>query len=404
MKKILSLLLLCSISFVSAQDIRFQKKKVIDSVAISNDSLSESYSIYLPSNFSLEKEWPVIFIFEPNGVGKRGVHFFSEAAEKYGYILVGSNNIKNGKLEPNLQVYNRLSNEIINLFPVNPSRIYTAGFSGGARLASSIGVLSTNIAGVIANSAGFSPSFPPKKPTFDFIGIVGNTDFNYIELINTTSFLKRNKFNTELYIFEGGHEWAPSETIVKAIESIELKLRTEKLGDKSDDFIEEKYKEDYQYVVSLLQNKKPQRAIEELERMQQNYKPVFEVDSLKESSKAIRRNPLFKKAINAEKSARSLEKTIRFNYLEYFKEDLQEIVMDNLGWWDEQSKMIDGYINGPDVARQRMGKRLRGMLFTLGNETLSLFDAKAKNNIERALYLNIFMTLANPKAYDTWKL
>ena len=56
---------------------------------------SESYALYLPSNYSPDKRWPIIYAFDPVARGKLPVGLFKEAAEKYGYIVAGSNNSRN---------------------------------------------------------------------------------------------------------------------------------------------------------------------------------------------------------------------------------------------------------------------------------------------------------------------
>lgn len=60
------------------------------------DDATESYALYLPSNYTSERAWPVIFAFDPGGRGLNPVQRYQAAAEKYGYILAGSNNSRNG--------------------------------------------------------------------------------------------------------------------------------------------------------------------------------------------------------------------------------------------------------------------------------------------------------------------
>src|SRR5258706_4652404 len=59
----------------------------------------QSYSLYLPSQYAPEKRWPIIYAFDPGARGSVPVELMKEAAERYGYILVGSNNSRNGSLK-----------------------------------------------------------------------------------------------------------------------------------------------------------------------------------------------------------------------------------------------------------------------------------------------------------------
>ena len=56
---------------------------------------SNSYALYLPSAYSPVKRWPLLLVFDPFARGEVSVKLFHEAAEKYGFIVVGSNNSRN---------------------------------------------------------------------------------------------------------------------------------------------------------------------------------------------------------------------------------------------------------------------------------------------------------------------
>src|SRR5258708_10371935 len=122
------------------------------SVAVAADP-SNSYALYLPSAYSPAKHWPLLLIFDPFARGEVSVKLFHDAAEKYGFILVGSNNSSNFK-DPSTAI-RLLWADVREHYAIDPRRIYTAGLSGGARVASSVALACKNcIAGVIANSAG----------------------------------------------------------------------------------------------------------------------------------------------------------------------------------------------------------------------------------------------------------
>src|ERR1035438_578156 len=73
----------------------FAPGRIIDDVKCAADP-SQSYALYLPSNYSPGQSWPVIFAFSPVARGRVPLERLQEAAEKYGYILAGSNNSRNG--------------------------------------------------------------------------------------------------------------------------------------------------------------------------------------------------------------------------------------------------------------------------------------------------------------------
>src|SRR5260370_24790545 len=73
----------------------FTKGQIIDEVKRAADA-SHTYALYLPSNYSPDRAWSVIFAFDPRARGRAPLEAYQPAAEEYGYIVAGSNNSKNG--------------------------------------------------------------------------------------------------------------------------------------------------------------------------------------------------------------------------------------------------------------------------------------------------------------------
>ena len=143
MKRALLFLLFTSTLILSAQD-NFALGQIIDPVAVEQDT-DESFALYLPTTFNKNELAPVVFIFDPSAQGKSALQHFIAASERYGYILIASNDSKNGPYQLNFDIANRLFSKVFERYNIDPKRIYTSGFSGGARLASTIAVLTKSI-------------------------------------------------------------------------------------------------------------------------------------------------------------------------------------------------------------------------------------------------------------------
>ncbi len=91
---------------------------------------------------------------------------------------------------------------------IDPKRMYTAGLSGGARVAMKLAMDTGRFAGVIASSAGFPDSQPRKAVPFDVFGTAGTEDFNYLEMREIDRTLTSPH---RVAIFDGGHTWLPAE-------------------------------------------------------------------------------------------------------------------------------------------------------------------------------------------------
>ncbi len=47
----------------------------------------QSYVLYLPSNYSEARKWPVVFVFDPGARALTTCELFRQGAEKYGYVV-----------------------------------------------------------------------------------------------------------------------------------------------------------------------------------------------------------------------------------------------------------------------------------------------------------------------------
>ncbi len=186
-------------------------------------SPDNQFAFYLPANDS-SKNKPVLFFFDAHGDPVLPLQKYKKLADEFGFILVGSYNSKNGNDWPTTeQIWTTLYTDVSNRLPINQQRIYTAGFSGGAKVASYIGLNHPNIAGVIANGAGF-PETQTVAPANDFcfVGITGNGDMNMTELVALNQNLNSIGAPHQLLFFNGKHEWCPIATMKDAFLFLEF--------------------------------------------------------------------------------------------------------------------------------------------------------------------------------------
>src|SRR6266851_5529995 len=190
---------------------------VIPKVETSSDS-KQSYALYLPSKYSRDKRWPIVYVFDPLARGQLALEQFQHAAELHGYIVAASNNSRNGPWPPELEAANAVFRDTQERFSVDTARIYFAGFSGGARVSSQLAQICKCAAGVILSGAGFSFASPPTaEARFVVFSAMGNADFNYSEVIPLQEKLEKATLAHWLQVFEGSHEWAPPSVLDEAL-------------------------------------------------------------------------------------------------------------------------------------------------------------------------------------------
>ena len=179
---VMVVLLAHSTAFAITQIDSIPRGQIVERIEVLNDS-SQSYALYLPSNYTPDRKWPVLYSFDPGARGRVPVERFKEAAEKYGWIVLGSNNSRNGPWNVSVNAWNAMLTDTHQRFAIDDERMYATGFSGGARAAVRIAAGCKCLAGVIANGAGFPVDLAPSSQMqFVFFGAVGVDDFNYPEL------------------------------------------------------------------------------------------------------------------------------------------------------------------------------------------------------------------------------
>ncbi|HEU5020972.1 MAG TPA: hypothetical protein VFT60_03750 [Bryobacteraceae bacterium] len=183
------------------------------------DDPSQSYALYLPSAYRSDREWPVIFAFDPAGRGLNPVEHVQAAAEKYGYIVAGSNNSRNGDWKVSMAAVSAMTRDVSARLNISSKREYVAGMSGGARVGMGVALSSPQVAGVIASSAGYPDGHSRKELPFPVFETAGSEDFNRLEMREMDRDLKSPH---RLAIFEGGHVWLPSAVAMQAIEWMEI--------------------------------------------------------------------------------------------------------------------------------------------------------------------------------------
>ncbi len=223
---LLSVQLALAIPFPSTQDVSAQPRGQLIAKVVCAADPNETYAVYLPSKYTPERKWPILYAFDPGARGRVAVETFQEAAEKYGYIVVGSNNSRNGPWVTSLEAIRSLWRDTHARYSLDEARAYTAGSSGGARVATMMAQgLSGRVTGVIACGAGFplGPGQGPSKETpFIFFATVGIRDFNFRELRELGTTLAQLGVTHRLVVFDGPHQWAPKDLASEALEWMEI--------------------------------------------------------------------------------------------------------------------------------------------------------------------------------------
>lgn len=403
MKKYVLLLFLSFSLYSTAQQITLKKGAIIDGI-ITKDSVSETFAVYLPKAFEMSKEWPVLFIYDTKGRGKRAISMFKEAAEEQGYILAASNNIQDSlSLSKNVLISSRMFNTLFSMVPIRRNQVYTGGYKEGARLASLIPTFIKQVKGVIScGSAVANSEVLSSKNPFHFVGIVGVEDYNYTAMLNTEKVLNRLKFPNHLLIFEGGQDWPKSSQISRAMQLLTLGVMAKGELPKDEAFIEKGYKQSLGEISRLVTENKPLLANKLLQEMIEGYRLLKNVDSLKLSGKTLRKTRQFKNANRALNQVFFKETFIKEDYVYYLEEDIVTYNYNNLGWWKYQMEKLQEYEKAINKYEKQMGRRLKGFINALIADNIDIAKSQEPADEEAMNFLWMLSTITDVSAYQSY--
>lgn len=198
--------------FLPAEEL--PRGRLIERIVTSADP-DQSYAIYLPSGYSPERKWPILYALDPQARGHLPVQRFAAAAEKHGFLVAGSNNARNGPLDAVRAAIEAIYVDTHQRLSIDDAQMYVAGFSGGARVAlawARNGV----IAGAVVCGAAFGAEVPQQIPPKVYFA-AGVDDFNYYEMHRASRELAKRNAVQRFVEYSGGHEWLPEELAADAL-------------------------------------------------------------------------------------------------------------------------------------------------------------------------------------------
>ncbi|MBI1765957.1 MAG: hypothetical protein HYR56_31515 [Acidobacteria bacterium] len=260
-----------------AQIAEFTPGKIIEKVSCLTDA-TQSYALYLPSNYSPNKSWPILYGFDPGGRGGQPVELYSEAAEKFGWIVVGSNNSRNGPGVPLSNILNALWRDTHDRLALDERRVYATGMSGGARVAGMLALsLKDQVAGIIACGAGFpAERGPSKEMRFAVFGIGGLEDFNLIELHQLDAALSKAGMTHQILMHDGAHTWPPKVALAEAVEWMEVQALKNNLRPKDEKLVADLYAQGLKRAHDFEEAGKPYDAFVRYEMLASSFNGLLD--------------------------------------------------------------------------------------------------------------------------------
>jgi dienelactone hydrolase len=303
---------------VSLNDV-FPKGKVIKNIVCKNQS-SQSFALYIPANGD-KKPLPVIYFFDPHADGALPLNKYKSLANKYGFILIGSNNSKNGNdFSTAEDIWSYLFADTKARLNIDTSQIYVCGFSGGAKVAGEIALNHGEVKGVIANSAALPDGTPAGDFNFTFTGIAGDGDMNMTDVVAFTNELSSTKTFHRMIMFEGKHEWCPEATMDIAFQGLVFDEMRSKAIALDNDFIKKYISETEKNIKAYVAANNYLKADEECKLAANMLADLTkEADAFKEKATSFSSNPTYQKQLKQQQDLFAIEENTKASYQQQFQ-------------------------------------------------------------------------------------
>lgn len=361
---------------------------------------NQSYTLYLPSNYYSADDWPVLFIFEPAARGPYAVKIFQLLAEQYGYIIIASNNSRNGSWDIVFEAAAAIFSDGFSRFNIDTARVYLAGFSGGARAATTIASI-TNKVGVISCGAGYSMTKryqPTAKSNFIYYALIGTRDMNYLEAMQVKLSLDKLNIKNRIHVFDGPHRWPPINELSYAFDWMEINAGNIE--------IEEKAKGKWlargdslftaaEYLLYLTE-------INDINTLfsQSTFEYMARADSLLVTK--VYRNELRSKEKWQARAEGLTDKYLQaLNDMPFTIIAGSDSAVKDMIWWQNEVKMLNKYVKSKDLYKSRMASRLLNLI--TANCAENMWSYVDQNDMETAIKLShLWLYISPEQIWPNW--
>lgn len=386
-----------------AQQLVLRKGVVLDSLPV-QDSVASELKLYLPRNFETNRTWPLIFICTENGKAIQTLRFMTEAAEDNGYILATSEAIQDTipLTEKVLRINSGLE-KLKEYLPVDLNRIYTAGYDLSGQLAVLIPSLIRPVRGVLAIGSNVpSLELIKDRGSYEFVGIMGRSDYLYPYLRSIEEDLDQKKISNHVLYHTGGHEWPESKYLGYGMQFLTLMAMKDSNAPRDSAFIRSRYGEFLDYLVDLESRGEFLLAMDQIEEGLSLYEGLTNTDLLKDKRRDLRKNSTYKGQKREWEQVRLQEIILTEDYTFYLQEDVSSFNLNNLGWWNYQMGKIIKFKDSSRKEEKLMGQRLEGYLNALIADYINAYGNGPDPDEDALIFLFMLKTITAPMEYENY--
>jgi predicted esterase len=313
---------------------------------ISTADTSQRYALYLPTSYTRDRTWPVLFLLDPRGRALIPMQRFRDAAERLGYIAISSyNTLSDGPVEPNYVAMNAMLADVQNALSIDVRRLYLVGFSGTTRFAWQVSTheLVGNIAGIIGAGAGVPGSRSWIRANIGksapvLYGTIGTLDANFEEVRQLDVELDAIGTPHHVERFDGGHQWPPVDVSTRAVEWLQLAAVQRNLVPRNQPWIDSLYLAWLARAAKADSSGDAWTALRQYKQVHADFLGVADVSRAEARVSALANDPRAKQAEAAELAASQRDLRAMRDLLYFASEFMQSASPPSL---DEARRRLD---------------------------------------------------------------
>jgi dienelactone hydrolase len=371
----------------------FEPGKITDPITC-RTAPGQSYAVYIPASGNKDP-MPVIYFFDPHANGSLPLKKYKLLADAYGFILIGSNSSKNGNDWTTTEdIWRHLSDDAQQRLRINGRRVYTCGFSGGAKVAGYVALRHPGIKGVIAGGAGLPDGTPAGDFPFSFTAIAGEGDMNMTDLVAISSDLDKSRTLHRIIFFDGRHEWAPESTMSIAFAGLQLDAMQQGLVPKDAAFVNRYVAKSKARLDGYLKSGQLIKAMQECSlsvNLLDGVSPA-EAGWFKQQAAALGGNPLYRQQRQVRESLLVREQNTKAEYMQHFQQGDRNYWLATIK--DLQTKAGTHSVESPMY--QRLLAYLSLAFYSISNQ---LINARQDND---ARHFTELYKMADPTNSEAW--
>ena len=406
MTRTLPLLFILLIGFttfgIQGQEIKLKKGIIIDSLKV-QDSIQDSFALFLPQKFELKGKWPLLVIFDMDGRGKKEMAKFTQVANQYNYILAASNSVYDSlSLTENMVRTKRLTDHLLKLLPINKSQMYTIGIHDAGRFATLVPILLKDMSGVITINSAIANIDPiNEKNKFQFISIIERTNFNYPMILKDEKVLNGLKFPNSI-LLEESIENNFYKLLDQSISYLELLAMSKGIRSKDSALVAAFYKRDVRRIENFIKEGEYLLANRALKESIDVFRNLKDTDSLKALKKNLNRRKEYRTLKRQEEAALFKEALLQEDFVLAMEQDVFTYNYNNLGWWNYQMGQLEKFAQSDNKFEKEIGQRLKGYVNELTEFHLGMVRIQEIVDEEALVFLFMLKTIIQPNKFDNY--